>query len=332
MAKGRRNKNKGKEGTKQKEGTLEAEKMNTELISLLPQYSGQEGENLEEFLAQFENIAELSGWEDNERGLILKTRLRGEAFKHILESEKSKNNDINSIKAELCKKFTKKKTQQQKKQLFDNIKHTPKMSIEEVGKVIKMRTKDYLGITKETPETKKIENTVMLQKFLETIREDIAIEIKKLDITTFEEAVKKAQQLNDVYETVTVNNITKTEENNISEIVKNLEIMKLREEMQEIKDNLKKLTQIQVQKVIQCEICKKFGHEKQDCWFRETGPHFHNIHRNRQYTPLQHNNTTQHNRGEYSNIPERKPHEYRNSVGQRGNFRNKFNNARRNLN
>lgn len=327
------NKRRGvKYSKKQSKNIEESNKMETQWISLLPQYSGQEEENLDEFLAQFENIAELSGWKDNERGLILKTRLRGEAFKHIMDNEQSKNNDIKAIKAELCRKFTKRKTQQQKKQLFDNIKHTPKMSIEEFGKVIKMRTKDYLGITKDTPETKQIENTVMLQKFLETIREDIAIEIKKLDITTFEEAVKKAQQLNDVYETVTVNNITKTEENNVSEIVKNLEIMKLREEMEEIKDSLKKITQIQVQKVIQCEICKKFGHEKQQCWFRETGQQLHNIDRNRQYTPPQHNNSRQNNRGHYSNIPERRPNEYRNSVGQRGNFRHKFNTERTNLN
>lgn len=252
--------------------------MSTELISLLPRFSGAQGENWTEFKAQFNNIAELSEWEENEKLLILKTRLTGKAFSLIVQLEGEKQDcSWEEITAALANKFEKKRSSQEKQRRFEEIKYGPGMTMEELGNIVRSRTKEYLAIKQESAETRDLLNRLMLQKFLEVVREDIALEIRKAEIEDFERAVEKAKRLEEILGiTVTANTLQAEAKSGIKEIVHSLEMVKLKEEMQEIKNQLKRLTEIKERRENKCEICGRSNHSEERCWFRNQGNRYGN--------------------------------------------------------
>lgn len=249
-------------------------------------FAGEKGERVESFLTQFENITKLTNWSDDHKGLILKTRLKNKAAEFILKNDTTKENDnIDIVKNALIKRFGEIKSLTQAQNEFQNIKQTPVTSIRELEQEIREKTQKFLGDIRESAEMRKINDRIMLAKFLESVREDIKIELKKANIETFEEAVERAVLLEEIFkeEQVNVNTLRLQGTDHEREVLKrDREIAELKQQIQEMQ--IERSSQINRQPSFQrrqppvqnkqmqiiCQICKRRGHGASTCFYRDT--------------------------------------------------------------
>lgn len=259
--------------------TEKQNKMDTSMIQLLPTFSGKDEENIKNFLIQFDSIASLTEWSEEQKGIILRTRLREHALDLILkDDDAATENNFPNLKKWLEKTFTKKISLTQAQNKFNNIKHKPNMSVAELVQEIKSNTKQFLGVNTNTKEMQDLMNKVLIAKLLETIRQDIKIELKKENITNFEEAVRKATHLEQIFdeETLEINNVRMEEKRKSQVTPENIELKQLKEQVDRISKLLEQNTQNKPEHKIKfCDICKRPGHNTDDCWYNQKTQNYH---------------------------------------------------------
>lgn len=228
---------------------------NTGMLSLIPDFKG-EGENISYYFQQVRDIAKLANWTECQVSTILKTKLKGKALL-LLNSNQTlqKAKTLEDIQNILAERFELKSTITQRQLNFQNIKHTPDISIDDLAMQIENSARDLMDI-KDSEDTPEHVQKIMMSKFLQIIRRDIRVELLKDSVTNFQEAITRAKEISSILdevnreEDIQINNINQ----NSQSIIKNLE------------DKISRLEQRLHDSQDKCQACLKRGHDIQHCY------------------------------------------------------------------
>jgi hypothetical protein len=241
------------------------------LSGLLPTFGGGESkdDNINYFLDRLRDIAVLENWSEERKFLVLKLNLKSKALEYVIGNEQAQTAKTFDELAKILKqKFSKTESFKQKQERFTNIKQKPKQKVRELAEKIKKITIAYIDFKdRDNEEFKKLHEKLAFTKFIEALRPDIKIEVKKLGPENFEQAIKIAENVEGAYEEqsdeIDIPKIVENLEVNHlveSQMKSNLEIEKLKRELQELKNE-----RLQNRNRITCHICAK-NHLTTDCW------------------------------------------------------------------
>ncbi|GBM23272.1 hypothetical protein AVEN_254923-1 [Araneus ventricosus] len=151
------------------------------LISSLTPFKGG-NENFDFFIKQFIEIAKLEKWSEAKKILVLKLNLKDEALKFLVSNPKLEELDhFDSLVKKLEEKFCKKPNFEEAQRQFNNLKQKVSQSISDLAEQVSSTTDKF-----SNPNNSEEENIVnlteklKLSKFIEALRPDIRVEVKKL--------------------------------------------------------------------------------------------------------------------------------------------------------
>ncbi|GBM41998.1 Retrovirus-related Pol polyprotein from transposon 17.6 [Araneus ventricosus] len=259
------------------------------LISFLTPFKGG-NENFDFFIKQFNNIAKLEKWGEAKKILLLKLNLKEQALKFLVSNPKIEDiDDFDSLVKKLKEKFCKKPNFEEAQRQFNNLKQTVSQSISDLAELVSSTTDKF-----SNPNNSEEENVVSLteklklSKFIEALRSDIRVEVKKLGPKTFKSAVAIAKNidnaLSDDGEEI---NVTDSGINQIlsQQLSTNKQILELSEKVNAISSQnlcVNSLTEApatnsnNVQSNLQspCQICGKLNHKANNCFHFTRGIYY----------------------------------------------------------
>lgn len=172
------------------------------LLKLIPTFEGKSGEKVQHFITQFEDVAKLTKWSDAEKILVLKSKVKGRAMQRLLNNtELFAHTNWDKFLKEFLNHFKENKTATQLGQEFQAIKHVPNMTVRDLAAKINTSARDYLQIEGEQDEAAlKMLDKIMLTKFLDSLKSNLAVEVRKQFPIDFQEAIEKAEALEKILE------------------------------------------------------------------------------------------------------------------------------------
>lgn len=246
---------------------------NTEFVpayitQLLPSFSAKEGEDIEDFFVKIENVFSLApNLGADIKGVLLKSKLQDKAADFVLHDPQIRQvNNYQKIRKALIQRYHKIKPKLSGQQEFAKITQTPKMSVQDLAQEIRVKAVKVLGVTERGPVMQNMLDKMMCMKFLDAIRQDIKVELLKKKIEDFEEALKEAIILENIFD----NYVTEQDEGDkvtaMQELMGHLEIRKISEEIKELKENA--TPKNEAEQEIRCQICKRINHTAEICFYR----------------------------------------------------------------
>lgn len=170
--------------------------INMSLASALPTFSGEHDENISFFIDQMSQMADLEEWNEQRKSLVLKIQLRGKALKFVMENESCKNMSFGELTKLLEKKFTRSESFEIIQNNFTSIRQAQNQSVEELADKVAVCAAKYFGCPPNSnEEVKKLTQKAMLSKFIEALRPDLRLEVKKLGPMDFVTAVNQAKNI-----------------------------------------------------------------------------------------------------------------------------------------
>ena len=182
----------------------------TSLLSQLPQipkFTGEDqpdGEMFQDWLEQFESVAELGKWDGHCKLVNLTTRLKGTAYSFYRSCSTEQRSSYPLLVAELKKRFTPVRLPAIQSQVFHERKQGPKESVDGYAQELrKLFSKAYAGIERGGPEAESLGRSVLANQFIAGLRTDLKAKVvgtegdldKLLVKARFEEAKKKELDL-----------------------------------------------------------------------------------------------------------------------------------------
>jgi hypothetical protein len=255
--------------------------MSLSLASNIPTFSGADKENLNFFLDNINQVANLEKWPNSKKLLILKLNLSGKALEFVSNSPKIDNIENFEDLANLLKeKFSKKHNFADILNKFSTIQQRQNQSVTELVEEISNLTDLYVGITSHSSlETINLSEKLKAQKLIDALRGDIKLDVMKMGLTTFQEIAKAAKNIEKALNTAEVdcsNNLVKDSELTLilkNQIENNKKIQELsnRLEQQSVPKEVNNLqsTNSNVNNSnsnISCHICGK-PHWTTKCWY-----------------------------------------------------------------
>lgn len=149
-------------------------------------------EETEDFLVQFEKIAELRGWPEEEWALLVQTRLKGKAREAYAGLGIEKCSDYKVVKEAILQ--TVKVNSEVCRQCFRDIGKTQNNTYLEVAREIVLKCDKWLK-SEDVKSKEDVIQLLMLEHFRNILKPKLKFEIMKLDIKNVIEAGRKADQL-----------------------------------------------------------------------------------------------------------------------------------------
>lgn len=301
--------------------------MSESLANLIPAFSGKDGENITFWITQIKQIATLENWNKDKKAIVLKLHCRDNALKFLIEDPiASKENDFDNLAELLIKKFEKKQSFQEIQRQFSTISQKQNQSVKDLANEVSMVADKYVNVENTNQNCDSIlKENLKLTKFLEALKPDISLEVKKFGPKDLKSALAHAINIESALEQScdnSTNNISNVDIHNIlkENLMKDQLIADLNKKINNLTsgnviNNIKRDTastshEGDTQNKITCHICSK-PHWTTDCWYYPRGNQSNNPRPWRRY-----------NSRESQNV-----HPYR---GYRGRFRGSQ--SRRNLN
>ena len=302
--------------TKQENCINMAEPNLNALLQHLPNYDHKNESNIEFYMSQWNALADkCKNITDDIKLILLKAKFVGDARETIVNSPELKEElSYEEFKNKILNEFKTKRTFEDMQNSFLTLKQQPKQSMAEFIKIFNRAATKYIEASGFSNEqgAKNFLETVKFTRFLEAIRADIALDIRKTGINKYEDAAKKALTLEHAYNSVNhelINNIsaevnavsqkdskasakTNPMEETLRTISKNHadEVLQLKNEIKELK---LKCAEKQNNSQIKCDICSRANHQTKDCFYNAKSKAFNakrfnsNMGRNfPQYTPM----------------------------------------------
>ncbi|GBN93780.1 Transposon Tf2-9 polyprotein [Araneus ventricosus] len=256
------------------------------LISSLTPFKGG-NENFEFFMKQFIEIAKLEKWGEAKKILVLKLNLKDEALKFLVSNPKFEEiNHFDSLVKKLEEKFCKKPNFEEAQRQFINLKQKVSQSISDLAEQVSYTTDKF-----SNPNNSEEENIVNLteklkhSKFIEALRPDIRVEVKKLGPKNFKSAVAIAKNIdNALSDDGAEINVTDSGINQIlsQQLSTNKQILELSEKVNAISSQnlcVNSLTEapatnsnnVQSNQQSPCQICGKLNHKANNCFHYTRG-------------------------------------------------------------
>ncbi|GBM36071.1 Retrovirus-related Pol polyprotein from transposon 17.6 [Araneus ventricosus] len=259
------------------------------LISSLTPFKGG-NENFDFFIKQFIEIARLEKWGEAKKILVLKLNLKDEALKFLVSNPKFEEIDnFDSLVKKLEEKFCKKPNFEEAQRQFNNLKQKVSQSISDLAEQVSSTTDKF-----SNPNNSEEENIVnlteklKLSKFIEALRPDIRVEVKKLGPKNFKSAVAIAKNIdNALSDDGAEINVTDSGINQIlsQQLSTNKQILELSEKVNAISSQnlcVNSLTEapatnsnnVQSNQQSPCQICGKLNHKANNCFHYTRGNYY----------------------------------------------------------
>lgn len=257
------------------------------ILQYLPNFEGKANDNITFFLKQFDDLVEQSDLENSVKLILLKSKISGKAKELFFNLPDLLDcNDYAQLKTLLEETFAQTTIVAKTQADFMTLKQQPAQNIEEYIKIFNIKSAKYLKDSGHASQNgaKQFLETIKLHKFIDSVRNDIAFELRKAGVKTFEEAINLAKTvelaLNANENTINcIANASDDRQNNTdpSQILSNTVLSmsevygKQLESMQQQIDSLKigetnnsnKTTRIKKS----CMICKFTGHTLEECYY-----------------------------------------------------------------
>ncbi|GBM19208.1 Transposon Tf2-9 polyprotein [Araneus ventricosus] len=259
------------------------------LISSLTPFKGG-NENFEFFIKQFIEIAKLEKWGEAKKILVLKLNLKDEALKFLVSNPKFEEIDnFDSLVKKLEEKFCKKPNFEEAQRQFNNLKQKVSQSISDLAEQASSTTDKF-----SNPNNSEEENIInlteklKLSKFIEALRPDIRVEVKKLGPKNFKSAVAIAKNIdNALSDDGAEINVTDSGINQIlsQQLSTNKQILELSEKVNAISSQnlcVNSLSEapatnsnnVQSNQQSPCQICGKLNHKANNCFHYTRGNYY----------------------------------------------------------
>ncbi|GBM22755.1 Retrovirus-related Pol polyprotein from transposon 17.6 [Araneus ventricosus] len=259
------------------------------LISSLTPFKGG-NENFDFFIKQFIEIARLEKWGEAKKILVLKLNLKDEALKFLVSNPKFEEIDnFDSLVKKLEEKFCKKPNFEEAQRQFNNLKQKVSQSISDLAEQVSSTTDKF-----SNPNNSEEENIInlteklKLSKFIEALRPDIRVEVKKLGPKNFKSAVAIAKNIdNALSDDGAEINVTDSGINQIlsQQLSTNKQILELSEKVNAISSQnlcVNSLTEapatnsnnVQSYQQSPCQICGKLNHKANNCFHFTRGNYY----------------------------------------------------------
>lgn len=269
--------------------------MSASLASSLPTFSGEKDENISYFLNQLKEVAELEEWSPEKKLIILKLNLREKALKFAISVLEDSDANFDDLEKALIGKFSKDKNFNEIQKEFNDLKQLPTESVQSYAERVEKLANKFGNPSKSNnAEIKKLVNDLKFSKFVEGLRPDIKIDVKKMGPKEFKQAITLANNIQQALEdtdSVSVCNVIKRDnESELSVLLKsqfetNKALQQISENMSRLADNSLKpqvheansynmqpsTSQNSIQSnygdSVYCHICFKKGHLTTACWY-----------------------------------------------------------------
>lgn len=257
------------------------ESMSSNIASSLRTFSGQ-SEDIEHFLVKFKLVAELEKWGADKKVLMLKLACQDQALKFILTDPKAKEEtEFEELEKLLIEKFKKKESFSHIQANFSNIKQKQGQSVKDLSEEITEIVNKYTKANESQDAILSDLNEKMkLTKFLEALRPDIKLEVKKTGPKNFKNAVATAINIEQALEeNPPINTDFDLQINALlqQQVQSNQIIQNLTEKIENLQpthqvNNVASTSRIsshqnfQNRERVQCHICFK-GHRTTNCWY-----------------------------------------------------------------
>ncbi|GBM16490.1 Transposon Tf2-6 polyprotein [Araneus ventricosus] len=259
------------------------------LISSLTPFKGG-NENFDIFIKQFIEIAKLEKWSEAKKILVLKLNLKDEALKFLVSNPKLEEIDnFDSLVKKLEEKFCKKPNFEEAQRQFNNLKQKVSQSISDLAEQVSSTTDKF-----SNPNNSEEENIInlteklKLSKFIEALRPDIRVEVKKLGPKNFKSAIAIAKNIdNALSDDGAEINVTDSGINQIlsQQLSTNKQILELSEKVNAISSQnlcVNSLTEApatnsnndQSNQQSPCQICGKLNHKANNCFHYTRGNYY----------------------------------------------------------
>ncbi|GBN09280.1 Transposon Tf2-6 polyprotein [Araneus ventricosus] len=259
------------------------------LISSLTPFKGG-NENFDFFIKQFIEIAKIEKWSEAKKILVLKLNLKDEALKFLVSNPKLEELDhFDSLVKKLEEKFCKKPNFEEAQRQFNNLKQKVSQSISDLAEQVSSTTDKF-----SNPNNSEEENIInlteklKLSKFIEALRPDIRVEVKKLGPKNFKSAVAIAKNIdNALSDDGAEINVTDSGINQIlsQQLSTNKQILELSEKVNAISSQnlcVNSLTEApatnsnkdQSNQQSPCQICGKLNHKANNCFHYTRGNYY----------------------------------------------------------
>lgn len=257
---------------------MAAKTTNLSLASNISAFSVAEGENLDFFLENINQVAILEKWPPERKFLVLKLNITGDALRFI-----SSHPRINSMKTfedltNLLKtKFAKEKNFAQLQNSFKNINQRQGQSVNELVDEIEDKANSYLGLNDTSSnEMSQMAEKIKSQKLLDALRPEIRVEVMKMGCTKFSDIAQNAKNVERALNVVdlTSNNLSQSTTFDLllrSQDQTNSALNELTKKFEESQNKIVNNVQAQLsnqrntENRISCHICQK-NHLTTQCW------------------------------------------------------------------
>lgn len=242
------------------------------IVSLLPSFEGNEDEDVEYFISQFDAICNLAKLDKNAKLVLLRNKLKGAALQYLMQNEHiQKIQDYDIFKTTLSQRFQKDQNIFEAQENFMSTEQKPNENVKQFKDRIDTLATKFLSATQLQNNNGAVQfnEKLKLSKFLDGLRPEIKLDTKKRGPQNFQEAFEIAKTVE-----MAVNGSEATI-NNVSQDTSIFDLIWQSQREQEIKlqqltkkiEELSSANTHQEEQQITCQICFKPRHTARQCWY-----------------------------------------------------------------
>ena len=163
------------------------------VMSILPSYDG-ESDSCQNFFELFSELADLAKWSDQERVTIVKSRLKGNALRYLVESPKFKKISFDELRKDFEGFFVNSQSLTEKHLSFNNIKLLPSEPIKTLAHRINTAVFRLMSDMTSSDSQCLVVDRLKLTKFIDALPAEYQREVLKLAPDCFDRAVELASK------------------------------------------------------------------------------------------------------------------------------------------
>lgn len=163
------------------------------IMSVLPTFDG-DSDSCHHFFELFSELADLANWSDQERVTIVKSRLKGNALRYLVDSPKLKNVSFEDLRKDFESFFVKSQSLTEKHLSFNEIKLLPNEPIKTLAYRINTAISRLMNDMTSFDSQCLVIDRLKLTKFIDALPADYQREVLKLAPDGFDKAVELASK------------------------------------------------------------------------------------------------------------------------------------------